>query len=270
MRNLKRPSLHDLHRIMDDSFVVRHIAVPLESCNASDDAHVVKSRMEAMHFDLMGLRENGVITGYVRREDLKKGHCRNYCKTFLPVDIVSSRTPLGRLLPLMAARPHFFVLEHTEINGVVTRADLQKDPVRMVLFGLLSLMEMYLLSMVRLCYPAGTLEQIPNLEDAKDVLRVRRNRNEDIDLADCLYLSDKTVLFLRIPGFAEFFGLGPSKDAERYFKNFESMRNKLAHGHDLVKGSGWERVAQTIMNLESFLSDCDEKYDEFQAKYAKQ
>jgi hypothetical protein len=265
-----RPSIRDLHRIMDDSFVVRHVAVGLESCNATDDAAAAKSRMEEMHFDVMGLRENGVITGYVRREDLRKGHCRTYRKGDLLSDIIASRTPLRHLLPIMAARPFLFVLEATEINSLVARADLQKPPVRMFLFGLLSLLEMHLLSMVRLCYPAETLQRIPNLEDAHHLYRVRRQRNEDIDLADCLMLTDKTVLLLKVAGFAEFFGLGPVKEAERYFTNIESLRNKLAHGQDLVKGSSWERVIKTVMNLESFLEVCDERYDGFRAKFAKQ
>ena len=269
MSNNDKPSLEDLHRILDDSFVVQHISVPLDCCNSSDDAQQVKRRMESVNFDLMGLKENGNITGYVRREDLKDGSCLKYRRAFLNGEIVSNRTPLGRLLRMMVTRPQLFVLEHAEINGVVTRADLQKPPVRMVLFGLLSLHEMYMLLMVRVCYSTEQLKKIPRLEDARIMLAKRLDRNEDIDLADCLTLTEKNNLLLNASGFSEFLGFASSKDAELYFKNVVILRNKLAHGHDLVDGFGWDQMAKTIINLESFLSKCDEKYDDFQLQFAK-
>jgi hypothetical protein len=261
-----KSALRDLHRIMDDSFVVGHIAVPLECCNATDDAAAAKKRMNERNFDVMGLRENGVITGYIRRDDVRTGHCRTYRKSFFPNDIIASRAPLSKLLPIMATRPQLFVLEHTEINGLVTRSDLQKSPVRMLLFGLLSLFEMYLLSMVRICYPAETLATMEDLADAQDLFRKRRQRNEDIDLADCLTLSEKSFLLLKVPGFATYFGL---QDADRHFKNIESLRNKLAHAQDLVTGSTWERVTTTVLSIESFLAKCDDSYEDFESKFGK-
>lgn len=155
-KSLFRISLADLHVSLDDSLMVRHIAVPLETCGVNDDGKVVRNRMEEKHFDVMGVLENGIIRGYVRQKSLGTGKCGSQCKSFGPSDIIASTTSLVELLPLLQTRPFVFILDRTKVNGLVTRADLEKSPVRMLLFGLVSLLEMYLLSMVRVYYPGDS------------------------------------------------------------------------------------------------------------------
>jgi hypothetical protein len=262
-----RPGIRDLHRVVGESLTVRQIAVPLESCNATEDAGAVRVRMEGKHFDVAGLRENGAVTGYIRREGLGKGPCRAFRRTFGPAEVVASTTPLLKCLPLLAVRPWVFVLEHTEINGLATRSDLQKPPVRMLLFGLVSLLEVHLLEMVRACYRPGELEGMPGLDEARRLWNARVRRNEDIDLADCLSLTDKHELLLRVPGLADHFRLGAAREAGRYFRSVEDLRNRLAHAQDLVKGSTWERVITTVMGVEGFLMRCEEGDGEFRKRF---
>jgi hypothetical protein len=69
--------LADLHDSLDDSLLVRHIAVPLESRRVNDDARTVRGWMEEKNFDVVGVTENGVIQGYAQRQDLKTGRCRD-------------------------------------------------------------------------------------------------------------------------------------------------------------------------------------------------
>src|SRR5262249_8656091 len=158
------------------------------------------------------------------------------------------------------------------INGFVTRADLQQPPVRMLLFGLVSLLEMYLVAMVRICYPDESFQDslTPGRQDkARQLLAERTGRNEDIDLADCLKLSDKYNLLVQVPGFLEFFGLGQPRVALKAFKEMEQLRDNLAHGQDLVAGKTWEEVIRTVNNLQAFLTDCHAKGEEFIRKFSK-
>lgn len=262
-----RTGVRDLHRVVGDSLTVRQIAVPLEFYDAGEDAAAVRLKMQGRHFDVAGLRENGSVTGYVRRDDLGKGRCRAFRRTFGPGEVVASTTPLLKCLPLLAARPWVFVLEHTEVNGLATRADLQKPPVRMLLFGLVSLLEGGLAEMVRVCYRPEVLEAMHGLDEARRLFKSRLGRNEDTDLADCLSLTDKHELLLQVAGLADHFFLGPVREAGRYFKSVEDLRNRLAHARDLVKGSTWEKVITTVMALEGFLNRCDEGAEEFRQKF---
>jgi hypothetical protein len=148
--------LADLHDSLDDSLLVRHIAVPLENGGVNDDAKTVRGWMEEKNFDVLGVTENGLVQGYVRRQDLKTGRCGDHIKQFRPSDIIASTTPLIELLPLLRFKAQLFVLEWTKITSHFARADLQKFPVRMLFFGLASLLEMYFLEVVRICYPGDS------------------------------------------------------------------------------------------------------------------
>jgi hypothetical protein len=120
----RRLGIAELESLLDDSLEVRHIAEPLESCNAADDARVVKGMMAKKNFDCLGVTTDGQITGYIRRDDLKDGQCGQYSVTFQANEIIASRTSLIELLQLFEKRPTYFVLDRAEINSIVHLADL--------------------------------------------------------------------------------------------------------------------------------------------------
>jgi hypothetical protein len=98
----------------------------------------VRVLREEENYDVMGLTDGERITRYVRREELGDGTCDAHARRIEPGEIVSSTTPLIDLLPLMKNDGHLFVLEGAKLNSIVTLADLQKPPVRMLLFGLVT------------------------------------------------------------------------------------------------------------------------------------
>jgi len=226
--------------------------------------------MEEKHFDVLGVVENGIIRGYIRQKDLGSGKTGACCKNFGHSEIIASTTPLVELLPLLRLKPHLFVLDRTRISEIVTRSDLQKSPVRMLLFGLVSLFETHLLAMVRICYPSESFQDwlAPNrLQKSKGVFADRKERNEDIDLADCLTLADKYDLLVQVSGFLDYFRLGEAKQATREFKRMEGLRNKLAHGQDLISGTTWVEIIDVVGKLEAFLKDCDNRGEDFLQRF---
>ncbi len=72
------PAPADLHASLDDSLLVRHVAVPLESCGINDDAKAVRGYLEGMNLDVLGLTENGVVQGYIRRQELRTGASKGF------------------------------------------------------------------------------------------------------------------------------------------------------------------------------------------------
>ena len=58
-------------------------------------------------------------------------------------------------------------------------------------------------------------------------------------------------------------------EASKRFKDMERLRDKLAHGKDLVAGSGWDAVLTVAGDLEAFLRTCDEKREEFVKTFGK-
>ncbi len=69
-----------------------------------------------------------------------------------------------------------------QIAGVITRYDLQKAPVRMWLFGMLTLIEMRMTSQIEERYPGEAWSEYlspARLAGARKLLQERRRRKED-------------------------------------------------------------------------------------------
>ncbi len=255
MKQLKSNS-QDLRKLFEQSTTTRHIAEKLQSCKADDDGIAVRKRMQQLDFDVLGIEDKGSVYGYVEQSKLQTGVCRDYQKTFHPSEIIAESTPIIWVLPILRNQPRVFVLERNQVVGIVTRGDLQKAPVRMLLFGLVTLLEMHLLRLIRVHYPDDSWTRYlsdQRLEKATTLLSYREARKEAIDLADCLQFCDKSVLILISDEIRERLGFISHDAGEQFLKEAEKLRDKLAHGQDIVIGSSWQDIIELTEKIEELL-----------------
>lgn len=254
MKQLKS-SLGDLRRLFVRTITLRDIAEPLVSFDARSSAAEVRAFMEEREFDVVGVRDHGLVTGYVARAALAAGEIAEHRRAFAPTEVLSDSEPLLAAFAALREQRHFFVTVLGHVGGIVTRGDLQKAPVRLWLFGLVSLLEMQLLRVVRERYPADSWSSLvtgERLSGARKVFEERRRRNEENDLSDCLQLGDKASIFSRDPVLFELSG-SPSKRAlDEFFKEVGTLRNALAHANDILCGR-WPDLANLVVKLEDLL-----------------
>jgi hypothetical protein len=155
--------------------------------------------------------------------------------------LISDATQLGDLLALLRTRERAFVLLGPNVKGIITLADLNKPPVRVYLFGLMSLLEMHLRFWVHKFYPEeswkGQLKG-DRLEAASKIQTERKGRNEEIGLLDCLQFCDKRDLLLANAEFLKTLDIASKGGFEKLLKKAEDLRNRLAHSQlDLVQGN---------------------------------
>jgi hypothetical protein len=211
--------------------------------------------MENLDFDVEGVSDRGRVYGYVERSRLGDGPCRKYMKVLHPSEMIAESAPLADLLSVLHDSPRMFVLNSNQVTDIVTRGDLQKAPVRMLLFGLVTLLEMHFLRIIRNHYPNDSWQSLLDanqLRLARNLQSKRRNRNEALDLADCLALECKIKIALEIP-----------EIRERIKEKFENpaallqsicdLRNRVAHAHDLTEGSSWAEVIDLGKKTEGLL-----------------
>ncbi len=171
--------------------------------------------------------------------DLDDGTLGERICRFEPSDRLPDTTPLIDVFWALRNSSRVFVLLLGQVGGIVTRGDLQKAPVRMWLFGLVSLIEMQLLRMIREHYPNDAWKRLLSdgrLAKAKEYHDDRRRRNEAIDLADCLQFADKRDIVLATTELRNAAGLEPKGSSERLLKDLEKLRDNLAHAQDIVTG----------------------------------
>lgn len=250
-----KSSLSELRRLFARSLSLRDIAEPLISFDDNRDPGDVLGLMVAKDFDVIGRRERGVVTGYFLRPEGRAPDARLEHRPFGVGDVLADTEPLVVAADALVNRRYVFVTVLGQVGGIVTRGDLQKAPVRLWLFGLVSLLEMHMLRIVRERYPDeswASLLSLERLEGARRVFAERRQRNEATDLSDCLQLGDKATVFRKDAELYRLTGFPSRVALEEFLKSVAALRNALAHANDILQ-SGWPAVAQLAAQIEELL-----------------
>jgi hypothetical protein len=263
----------ELRDLIEAGITAHAILEPLQSCWTEAPAQEMARLLETRDFDLAGVQaeKDAPVIGFVERQSLKDGVVSDYMEPLSAEHLISDATPLLGTLSVLKARQHAFVLVGPEVKGIVTRADLNKPPLRIYLFGLVSLLEMHLAFWVRAEYPGDSWQghlADGRLKAANKIQESRCSQNPECELRECLQLCDKRDLVLKRTQLCESLGLAPN--AETQLKNAEKLRNLLAHGQEnLVEGTSWEALIDLTEWIEMVLGKSDEQV-ESRAEKSKQ
>lgn len=254
MKQLKS-SLGDLRRLFARTITLRDIAEPLVSFDHSLPAADVRMFMEQREYDVVGIREHGVVTGFVSQSDLAADNAGIRQRAFSSTDVLPDTEDLQSAFEALRERRHIFIRVLGHVGGIVTRGDLQKAPVRLWLFGLVSLLEMQMLRIVRERFPRDSWTPLLTRErigGAKRVFAERRRRREESDLSDCLQLGDKATILMKDRELFARSGFASKRALETFFKEVSLLRNALAHANDILSGR-WPALVDIVINLEALL-----------------
>ncbi|HKO35760.1 MAG TPA: hypothetical protein VJV21_04735 [Pyrinomonadaceae bacterium] len=177
---------------------------------------------------------------------------------------MSDATPLANLLSVMTDKEQVFVLTGERIGGIIARADFNKPPVRVYLFGLISLLEMHLSFWLRHFYEADSWQaelSDNRLARANELFRQRRLRNEEIALFDCLQFCDKRELALSKEDLRSSVGLGSKKVCRKFLREAEKLRDELAHSQYDVSGANWRETIRLVEGIEELVRKSDQLVD---------
>lgn len=261
VKHLKSSSA-DLRNMFEHNITVKEIAEELETCDVNENYIEKLDYMKQRDFDVLGLEDDGVTCGYIKRTSLKDGVCGDYKCSFSVSELISDSTSLFDLLKIINGHERVFILFGNRVKGIITRGDLHKAPVRLLLYGQITLLEMQMLRFIQLKYPDNTWNKLikPNrLEDAKEEFYKREKNNEAIDLASCLQLCDKRDIILKKEESRNFLGLTSKKSGNKLFKSIQKLRNNLAHAQNIIMDLSWERVFYLSKKIDEMLRKI-EKY----------
>jgi hypothetical protein len=173
----KGTRLSELRAAVAAGVLASAIFEPIQCCPINAPSEEMGRRLERRGFDVAGVQQEqeGPVVGFVRREQLTGGTVRKHLAQIPGEDLVSDAAGIGDILLILGTKPHVFVVAGAGIKGIITQADLNKPPVRVYLFGLVSLLEMHLRFWVRKSYdgeswvgvlPAKGLEYAKKLQEA--------------------------------------------------------------------------------------------------------
>ncbi len=244
-----------LRRVFTENFSAADIAEPLASFDASTAAAEVLEAMTRRAYKVAGIRKDGTICGYVRLEELAGGTCGDAVHPFEDGDVVPDSASIPELVMQLNDRSWLFVSVLGQVGGIVTKTDLLKPPVRMWLFGMITIIEMELTRLIESAYPDDSWRQYLSegrMQKAEALLEERKRRNQDLDLLDCLQFSDRGQIVLRNEALRTRAGFVSRSRGEQTVKELEALRNNLAHSQDII-ACDWEIIVKLIEHLDKFL-----------------
>lgn len=259
--------LADMQAVVGGSITADTIFEPLESSRADANAAEIAEALRRREFDVAGVREtqDGPLLGLVRRSSLVAGRVRDYLEVIPDSHVIAATSPLSELLTRLVALEHVFVAVNNRVEAIITRADLNKPPIRVYLFGLVSLLEMHLGYWVHKAYPDSTWEAAltqERLDAAKEALAEVERRHDAATLFTCLQFGDKRDLVAKYDAFRSALGFSSKKAATTYLSRMETVRNRLAHSQPTLTGRlSWPELIQLAIGTESYLHRSDQELE---------
>lgn len=241
--------LHPLRKVSGlflNTFAARDIARALPSVDwPPSDA--VASIMENPHHAVLGVRHNGRVEGYILRDDPSRE------RSFRQGEIIGDDAGFTEVIQTLSHHNHCFVRIFDSVAGVIMRSDIEHPFMRMWLFGIITMMEMQIMPIIEKLWPGESWKKLVSpgrLAKAEAMFGERLRRNQQTSLLACLQLSDKMQILMESEAVREDLGFPSKKLAGKVCKDFESLRNNLAHAQKIVTHD-FTQIARMARRIES-------------------
>jgi hypothetical protein len=127
---------------------------------------------------------------------------------------------------------------------------------------------MTMTEILRQRYPDDSWQEFiseQRLEVAKKLQEERNRRGQQVELIDCLQFGDKGWIITYDEQLREALGHKSRRETRNAIKEFETLRNNLAHTQEIIP-SGWQRIVIACSRWESNL---DKTVESFHIKQTK-
>jgi hypothetical protein len=249
MKNKKASVSHlkHLRLLFERNITVKDIAEPLATFDREMNAHIASQKMSQSNYDAMGVTTEGVVEGYVLRSDLNGGVVGDGILPFGDEDVLSDIEPLSNLLLKLHGREYYFVQVLGRVGGIVRKTDCQKAPIRMWLFGLITLLEMQITRLIRERYPGSGWERAltrNRISRARNRFRSRAKKNQEINVIECLELPDKVSIVSKDELLRRELGFRSVGHASKTLRRVIDLRNDIAHAYETFSKDWAELISR--------------------------
>jgi hypothetical protein len=218
------------------SFTASDLAEPLQSLDETQPASLAREVMRECGVAILGVRRAGAMVGWISSDDLKPGTLASHTRAFRPPELCNADTGLDLVLGAFAGAQQVFVQWLGAVAGVITRSDLQKPPLRMWLFGAITILDTNLTRAVEEIFPGDSwLDRISEgrAEKARTLRSHREQSGSVCRLVDCLQIKDKTDILVQNDASLAALGVASRREAKQLTSDLEKLRNHLAHAQEL-------------------------------------
>jgi hypothetical protein len=181
----------------------------------------------------------------------------------LEEDLMEANTPLLKAFRMLVEKRRYFIKDEEGIPAyIVTRTDLDKIPLRIGFFGMISIFETHLKDLIRKYLPDWEESLSKNrIDQARRLYEWKKGRKEEIDMVQCLQFGDLGSVFSKNQRFKKF---DPSLSRERFVQQMNAigkLRDALAHSQSHL-GFSWEEIDHMIIFVRSIIDREDPVFED--------
>ncbi|MCW8964131.1 MAG: HD domain-containing protein [Gammaproteobacteria bacterium] len=233
-------------------FTARDIAEPLLSFDADNMMDVITEIFNTQNHQAIAVRTTGEITGFLTRDQIEAtGVCGNYSRPFSDDQVLDGDASFAEVIHVLTRHDYCFISLIGQVQGVITRDDMNKPYMRMWLFGIITLSEMRITDLIKRYFSEEDWQALlptGRIEAAQALHSERQRLNQHCELIDCLQLADKGLLLINDPGLLDSMGFSSRSAAKKVLKQVQSLRNNLAHAQD-ISTYDWAQIARLSQRM---------------------
>ena len=230
----------------------------LMTCRPNELLSAVVPRSAAQQYDYLPVTndDGGEIVGLLHaRECVQHAsgteRVREHFRPLSEGDLIGANASILDFIKDADSKPCRLVVSESEIMGLVTVSDLQRLPVRVALFALITGLERTMAGAIRKKYTADKdwLRLLSEGRQKKIDGEVEKSKKQDRFVDKLLFTQfcDKRDILMESPSFP--FSLS-KETMRRQLKEIEKLRNKLAHANDYATTqTEAQRVGAVVRNL---------------------
>jgi hypothetical protein len=218
------------------SFTASDLAELLLSLDETQPASLAREVMRERGVSVLGVRRAGAIVGWISADDPTTGTLVRHTRPFHPHELRAADAGLDLVLGAFTEAQQIFIQWLGAVAGVITRRDLQKPPLRMWLFGAITILDTNLTDAVEEIFPGDSwLDRISEgrAEKARTLRTYREQSGSVCRLVDCLQIKDKTDILVQNEASLAALGVASRREAKQLTSDMEKLRNHLAHAQEL-------------------------------------
>ncbi|MDB4634112.1 hypothetical protein OAG76_01775 [Rubripirellula sp.] len=218
--------------------------------------------MQQNNWDVAGFSENGSgnVDAIIKRskiEQLGDNTLQAACESLDIGLLVAGQSLILDALPRIVENERLYVFGKDGVDRLVTLADLSKQQVRLLIFGLISSLEVRLLEWIRrenLSNDDLSRELGDRVNIARRTLEERKKKAEDTDLLDCLMFIDKVNLTRSLSVNSLLYSHWGKKKLDLVFDRIQRLRNDISHAHGPSEQVTWPAIVEALDIIESIMA----------------
>lgn len=231
------------------TFSAAHLARPLPSFDVQAPDDVLQAAMVRSGVPVVSLRSAGLVSGWRTSDEITRGVPSTTARPF-PEQVIDQSASFQDVISGLARSPWLLVRSLDQINGVIQLADIDRPPMRMWLFGLITVMELRVNRMIEQFLPdeQWTRYLSPGRLQKAQALREECERHgENRSRLDCLQFADKGRIISCDENLRRLTRFQTRRQVETFAFDLQMLRNKLSHA--LALADQWATIVELVSNI---------------------